>query len=100
MKYYYCSKSYPSKICELYDDDLKSEDCYKIMLDAKKNGHSRFKCKFFSSGYLWSANVYFKMKDAVEELIEKKYEWIGKKELEKQELINEILKLKDKYKIS
>jgi len=34
--------------------------------------------------------------DAIDELIEKKYEWIGKKEFEKQELLNDIFELKAK----
>ena len=66
---------------------------YKEMQKAKKDGLFRFRCRFSSSGFLWSAYVYFDISDAIDELIEKKYEWIGKKEFEKQELINEIIKL-------
>lgn len=100
MKYYYCTNSYPSHICELTDSDLKAEDHYKTMLEAKKNNYFRFTFTSCSTGYLWSANVYFELKYAVKELIEKKYEWIGKAEVQKQELINEILQLKSEHGIS
>jgi hypothetical protein len=96
LSMYYCTQGYPSEMKTISEDGLKSLGMYDEMKKAKKNKNFRFTCGWGATGFLWSCYVYFDVCDAIDELIEKKYEWIGKKECEKQELVNEITELKSR----